>query len=117
MSIGKSGVLPAGFRSCHITDVAFRPSREPSMRPENYSLRVVRKVARAAIVAAFFLFPALLHAQDNLVGHWEGTVTLPNKTSPIQMDFDHLHSGWQITILLPETSAPVYTAKSASVES
>ena len=117
MSIGKSGVLPAGFRSCHITDVAFRPSREPSMRPENYSLRVVRKMVRAAILVSIFLLPSLLRAQDTLVGHWEGTVTLPTRTIPIQVDFDHLHSGWQCTILLPETSAPVYTAKSVSVES
>src|SRR5271155_623658 len=116
MSIGKSGVLPAGFRSCHITDVAFRPSREPSMRPENCSLRVVLKMARAAILLCIFFFPSLLRAQD-VVGHWEGTVTLPTRAIPIQVDFDHLHSGWQCTILLPETSAPVYTAKSVSVES
>src|SRR5271168_4310308 len=115
MSIGKSGVLPAGFRSCHITDVAFRPSREPSMRPENCSLRVVLKMARAAILLCIFFFPSLLRAQD-VVGHWEGTVTLPTRAIPIQVDFDHLHSGWQCTILVPETTAPVYTAKSVSVD-
>jgi hypothetical protein len=74
-------------------------------------------MARAAILVFLFLFPSLLHAQDTLVGHWEGTVTLPGRAIPIQVDFDHLHSGWQCTILLPETSAPVYTAKSVSVES
>jgi hypothetical protein len=72
-------------------------------------------MARAAILLCIFLFPSLLRAQD-VVGHWEGTVTLPTRAIPIQVDFDHLHSGWQCTILVPETTAPVYTAKSVSVD-
>ena len=73
-------------------------------------------MARAAILVSIFLFPAILHAQDSFVGHWEGTVTLPTKTIPIQVDFDHPASGWQGTILFPETTAPVYAAKSVSVD-
>jgi hypothetical protein len=87
------------------------------MRRQNYSLRVVRKMAWAAILFSVFLFPALLHAQDNLAGHWEGTVTLPTKTIPIQVDFEQVDSGWKSTILFPETTAPVYAAKSVSAES
>ncbi len=87
------------------------------MRRENYSLRILRKIVRTAILAFVFLFPALLHAQDNLVGHWEGTVTLPAKSIPIQVDFDRSDSGWRGTILFPETTAPVYAAKSVTVES
>jgi hypothetical protein len=86
------------------------------MRRESYRLRVVRRMARAAILVSIFLFPAILHAQDSFVGHWEGTVTLPTKTIPIQVDFDHPASGWQGTILFPETTAPVYAAKSVSVD-
>jgi hypothetical protein len=87
------------------------------MRRDNYSLRVVRKMARAAIFLSVLLFPALLPAQNNLAGHWEGTVTLPTKTIPIQVDFEQVGSGWKSTILFPETTAPVYAAKSVSVES
>ena len=86
------------------------------MRRESYRLRVVRRMTRAAILVSIFLFPAFLHAQDNFAGHWEGTVTLPTKAIPIQVDFDHSASGWQGTILFPETTAPVYAAKSVSVD-
>ncbi len=86
------------------------------MKRESYSLRVVGKIMRAAILVSIFLFPALLHAQDNLAGHWEGTVSLPTKTIPIQVDFDHSGSGWQGTVLFPETTAPVYAAKSVSLD-
>ncbi len=87
------------------------------MRREIHTLRVLREVLRGAILASIFLFPVLLHAQDNLAGHWEGTVTLPTRTIPIQVDFEQSGAGWKSTILFPETTAPVYAAKSVSVES
>jgi hypothetical protein len=87
------------------------------MRRESYSLRVVCKIMRAALLVSIFLFPAVLRAQDNLAGHWEGTVTLSEKTILIQVDFDRSDAGWNGTVLLPETTAPVYAAKSVVVES
>jgi caspase domain-containing protein len=86
------------------------------MRRENFSLQVVRGIVRVASLVSILLFPALLRAQSNLAGHWEGSVSLPNKAIPIQVDFDHPDSDWHATVLFPDTAAPVCSAKSVSLE-
>ena len=87
------------------------------MRRESHSLQALRGIVFCASLVSIFLFPALLRAQDNLAGHWEGSVSLPSKAISIQVDLDRLDSGWRGTVLFPETTAPVYAAKSVSFDS
>lgn len=86
------------------------------MRRESYSLQVLCRIVLLASLVSIFVLPALLHAQENFAGHWEGSVSMPSKAISIQVDLDNLDSSWHGTVLFPETTAPVYAAKSVAVD-